>query len=165
VERPGFKGDIKRISGGSNVVKARHFEWASGSAKRSNARSRNGFKTMIRTPRREHSCNVPIMRGWFVPGLWPMVMMGSQCSKSSSEQTALADAHRLRQADAGGLAAHVDEDPVTRIDRIASITYVPCDVKISTCRSFAILLKCFIKGETLLRRQTTAWRFQSSGHF
>ncbi len=26
---------------------------------------------MIGTPRWAHSCNVPIMRGWLVPGLWP----------------------------------------------------------------------------------------------
>src|SRR5271168_5555982 len=49
-----------------------------GSAKRSSARSFKGLNTMIGTPRREHSWSVPIIRGWFVPG-----MMGTlhECSR------------------------------------------------------------------------------------
>ena len=60
-----------------------------GSAKRSSARSFSGLNTMIGTPRRAHSCSVPIMRGWLVPGLWPIAMIRSQWSKSSSETVPL----------------------------------------------------------------------------
>ena len=39
---------------------------------------------MIGTPRLEASRNVDSMRGWLVPGLWPMQTMQSLWSKSSS---------------------------------------------------------------------------------
>ncbi|MCY1523850.1 hypothetical protein D9M68_587590 [compost metagenome] len=44
---------------------------------------------MIGTLRREASCSVPIMRGWFVPGLWPIEMISSHWSKSSSDTVPL----------------------------------------------------------------------------
>ena len=44
---------------------------------------------MIGTLRRAHSCSVPIIRGWFVPGLWPIEMISSQWSKSSSDTVPL----------------------------------------------------------------------------
>ena len=39
---------------------------------------------MIGAPRREASRRVVIMRGWLVPGLWPMQKIASLWSKSSS---------------------------------------------------------------------------------
>ena len=39
---------------------------------------------MIGTPRLEASRSVVSMRGWLVPGLWPMQKMQSLWSKSSS---------------------------------------------------------------------------------
>lgn len=44
---------------------------------------------MMGTLRRATSCSVPIMRGWFVPGLWPMERISSVWSKSSSETVPL----------------------------------------------------------------------------
>jgi hypothetical protein len=55
-----------------------------GEVKRSRPRSGIGFSTTIGTPRSDTSRKVPSMRGWLVPGLWPMQNTASACSKSSS---------------------------------------------------------------------------------
>ena len=62
---------------------------------------------MIGTPRREASRSVVIMRGWLVPGLWPMQIDQLAVVEILERHRALADADRFRQADAGGLVAHV----------------------------------------------------------
>ncbi len=43
------------------------------------------------TPRSDASRSVLSMRGWFVPGLWPMQKMASQCSKSSRRTVPLPE--------------------------------------------------------------------------
>jgi len=48
-----------------------------GAVKRSSPRSRSGLIAMIGTPRLEASRSVVSMRGWLVPGLWPMQKMQS----------------------------------------------------------------------------------------
>ena len=47
------------------------------------------------------------MRGWFVPGFWPITKISSACSKSDERHRALADADHARQRDAARLVAHV----------------------------------------------------------
>ncbi len=60
-----------------------------GDLKRSSDRSRKGLKATIGAPRRATSRSVVIMRGWLVPGLWPMAKMPAVWSKSSSDTEAL----------------------------------------------------------------------------
>jgi hypothetical protein len=55
-----------------------------GAVKRSSPRSRIGLIAIIGTPRLEASLNVVSMRGWLVPGLWPMQKIQSLSSKSSN---------------------------------------------------------------------------------
>ncbi len=60
-----------------------------GEANRSSARSLSGLKTTIGAPRFETSRSVAIMRGWLVPGLWPIEKIASAWSKSSRETVPL----------------------------------------------------------------------------
>ena len=61
----------------------------------------------IVAPRCAASRSVVSMRGWFVPGFWPITKIRSQCSKSSSETVPLPTPIDLEQRDAARLVAHV----------------------------------------------------------
>ena len=70
-------------------------------------RSRSGLNTMIGTPRRDARAACAIMRGWLVPGIVPHAKISVAMVEILQRHRALADADRLRQADAGRLVAHV----------------------------------------------------------
>ncbi len=78
-----------------------------GEAKRSNARSRSGFKTTIGTPRRDAFRSSVIIRGLLVPGFWPITKDRVRVFEVLQEDGALPDPDALRKSDARRLVTHI----------------------------------------------------------
>jgi hypothetical protein len=55
-----------------------------GCLKRTMPGSSSGLMDTMRAPRRAAACSAVSIRGWLVPGFWPMTKMKSAWSKSSS---------------------------------------------------------------------------------
>ncbi len=51
--------------------------------------SRSGLIAMILAPSRLAICRADSIRGWFVPGFWPLIMISSASWRSCSDTEAL----------------------------------------------------------------------------
>ena len=61
----------------------------------------------ILQPLRAAFCSSVSMRGWQVPGFWPMTKMASACAKSSMRTVALPKPIDFGEPGAAGFVAHV----------------------------------------------------------